>query len=195
MTNTPIFLRTSQPSNGRLAGSLVLNNIKLTNVPTAVGVAGGAVVLNGGTTTIDHWVQGNVYTGSNLANRFVQSTMPGPTKAASLLDSSGRIFGRTHPQYADYAVDQFVSIRSLGAKGDGTTDDTQAIKNALAQVFMIYITKIKITEIFASSLGAKLSSLTTVPTASHQQSPFLLAHKLSERYGRSSWAMDRPSRT
>ena len=127
-------MRTSQPSNGHLAGSLVLNNIRLNNVPTAVGVANGAVVLNGGTTTISHWVQGNVYAGSNRADRFVQDSITPPPKDGTLLDSSGRIFGKAHPQYVDHAVDQFVSIRSLGAKGDGIADDTQAIKNAFAQV-------------------------------------------------------------
>jgi hypothetical protein len=54
-SNTPIFIPTSQPSNGRLAGSLALNNI-----PIAVGVTGGAVVLDGGTTAIVSWGQGNV---------------------------------------------------------------------------------------------------------------------------------------
>ena len=133
MTNTPIFLRTSQPSTGHLAGSLVLNNIKLNNVPTAVGVSGGDVVLAGGTTTIEHWVQGNVYTGTSAASKFVQANVTPPNKASSLLDSAGRIFGKTHPQYVNYAVDQFVSIRSLGAKGDGKTDDTQAIQDAFSQ--------------------------------------------------------------
>ncbi|PAV23600.1 glycoside hydrolase family 55 [Pyrrhoderma noxium] len=133
VTNTPIFLRTSQPSNGHLAGSLVLNNIKLNNVPTAVGVSGGDVVLAGGTTTIEHWVQGNVYTGTSATSKFVQANVTPPNKASSLLDSAGRIFGKTHPQYVNYAVDQFVSIRSLGAKGDGKTDDTQAIQDAFSQ--------------------------------------------------------------
>lgn len=134
VTNTPIFLRTSQASNGQLAGSLVLNNIKLNNVSTAVGVIGGAVVLNGGTTTIDTWAQGNVYTGTNPTGKFVQGSVPSPSKPGVLLDSAGRIFGKSHPQYENFATNQFVSIRSLGAVGDGTTDDTQAIKNALAQV-------------------------------------------------------------
>lgn len=139
VTNTSIFLRTSQASNGQLAGSLVLNNIKLSNVTTAVGVVGGAVVLTGGTTTIDTWAQGNVYTGTNPTGRFVQSSVTAPNKPSVLLDSAGRIFGKSHPQYENYAVDQFVSIRSLGAKGDGSTDDTQAIKNALAQVRRIFL--------------------------------------------------------
>ncbi|EIW60068.1 exo-beta-1,3-glucanase [Trametes versicolor FP-101664 SS1] len=130
VSNTPIFVRSSAPSNGKLAGSLVLNNIRLTNVPTAVGVVGGATVLAGGTTTIDTWAQGNVFsgTGANAPARFAQANAPSPNKPASLLDSAGRIFGKTHPQYEAFAVSQFVSVRDQGAKGDGTTDDTAALQ-------------------------------------------------------------------
>ncbi|KAJ7684640.1 exo-beta-1,3-glucanase [Mycena polygramma] len=131
VSNTPIFVRTSTASGGKVigAGSLVLNNIKLTNVPTAVGVVGGAVVLAGGTTTIDSWGQGNVATGSSSTPTFTQGDIPAPSKPAVLLDSaSGKIFGKTHPQYAAYAVSQIVSVRDQGAKGDGKTDDTAALK-------------------------------------------------------------------
>lgn len=60
VTNTPVFFRSSAASNGALDGSIVLNNIVLNNVPTAVGLTNGAVVLKGGTTTINTWVQGYV---------------------------------------------------------------------------------------------------------------------------------------
>ncbi|KAF9820126.1 hypothetical protein IEO21_01559 [Rhodonia placenta] len=125
-SDTPIFLRTSNASTS-LAGSLVLNNIQLNNVPTAVGVVGGAVVLSGGTTTIASWGQGNVYSGTSNSPSFVQGNIAAPTKASSLL-SGGKIFGRTRPQYEDYAVSQFISVKSEGAKGDGSTDDTAALQ-------------------------------------------------------------------
>ncbi|KAF8992167.1 exo-beta-1,3-glucanase [Cyathus striatus] len=134
-SNTPIFLRTSAPSNGTLtgAGSLVLNNIKLNNVPVAVGVVDGTVVLPGGTKTISSWGQGNVYRGNNGNGKFTQDSIFEPNKPSVLLGNNGQIFKRMQPQYEDYAVSQFVSVRDEGAKGDGTTDDTEALKAVFAK--------------------------------------------------------------
>ncbi|KAG5640730.1 hypothetical protein DXG03_007417 [Asterophora parasitica] len=128
VTNTPIFIRNSNPSNGRLAGSLVINNARLNNVQTAVGVVGGAVVLAGGTRTIASWGQGNVYKGTNTNPTFIKGDIFNPNKPSSLLDSAGRIFGKTHPQYANYALSQIISVKDNGARGDGRTDDTAALQ-------------------------------------------------------------------
>lgn len=117
-----------------MGGSLVLNNIQLNNVPIAVGVTDGPTVLEGGTIIIDSWAQGNIYTGSSPTGQFVQSSIESINKPAVLLDASGNIFGKGHPQYADYDVSQFVSVKSNGAVGDGETDDTDAINNIFAQV-------------------------------------------------------------
>lgn len=136
VTNTPIFLRTSEPSNGALAGSLVLNNIKLTNVPTAVGVVGGAVVLTGGTTTISSWGMGNVFKGTSSTPVFTKGSITAPTKASSLVDSSGRIVQKTHPQYAAYATTQFVSVKSNGAKGDGQVCKIEPNKFVIPLTFL-----------------------------------------------------------
>ncbi|KZT64335.1 glycoside hydrolase family 55 protein [Daedalea quercina L-15889] len=127
VSNTPVFVRSSVQTTS-LAGSLVLNNVKLTNVPVAVGILDGPTILPGGTMTIESWVQGNVYQGTQSARRFLQGHHEAPVKAQSLLDAQGKVFGRMHPQYESYGVDQFVSAKSLGAVGDGRTDDTQALQ-------------------------------------------------------------------
>lgn len=138
VVQTPTFIQNSNSSNGTLHGSLVLNNIKLVDVPVAVAVLNGSVVLAGGTTTIRSWAQGNVYSGTSGVATFTQGNVHDFHKPSSLLDESGKIFGKSHPQYADYSVDQFVSVRTHGAKGDGVTDDTEAIRNILAKVWPSY---------------------------------------------------------
>lgn len=133
VSNTPVFVRSSVHTTS-LAGSLVLNNVRLTNVPVAVGVLNGPTLLAGGTTTIESWVQGNVYAGARSARKFVQGPHAGPAKARSLLDARGKVFCRIHPQYEGYAVDQFVSARDLGATGDGRTDDTASLQRIFDEV-------------------------------------------------------------
>ncbi|KAJ3507336.1 hypothetical protein NLJ89_g6366 [Agrocybe chaxingu] len=133
VTHTPIFIQTTQPSNGTLDGSIILNNVELTNVPVAVCVANGTVVLPGTssltqTKTIETWVQGNVYTGNAQKGSFTQASISGPSKASSLLDPEGKIVARVHPQYEFNDVGDFVSARDHGAVGDGVTDDTAALQ-------------------------------------------------------------------
>ncbi len=87
--------------------------------------------------TIASWGQGNVYSGGNPIGNFVQNDIVVANKPSVLLDSSGKIFGKTHPQYADYSLSQFVSVKSNGAMGDGVTDDTLALTNILNKVFLL----------------------------------------------------------
>jgi glucan 1,3-beta-glucosidase len=131
VTNTPTFITTTKSSSS-LAGSIVINNAKLNSVPVAVKVAGGATVLNGGTTTIASWGQGNTYKGTSSTG-FAQGNIAAPTKDSSLLDGSGKVVMKVHPQYESYALSQIVSVRSEGAKGDGVTDDTAALKAIFAK--------------------------------------------------------------
>ncbi|KZT11300.1 glycoside hydrolase family 55 protein [Laetiporus sulphureus 93-53] len=137
VSHTPVFLSASNSSNS-LSGSVVLSNIQLTNVSTAVGVVNGDVILEGGSTTIDSWGQGNIYSGTTSSFTFTKGDIVAPTKASSLLDN-GQIFSKGIPQYADYSVDQFVSVKTLGATGDGSTDDTAALQSIFDQYSGCYI--------------------------------------------------------
>jgi len=137
----------------------VINNAKLTNVPTAVAVADGTVILVGGTTTIQSWGQGNIFSNTDGSGSFVQSNIVIANKPSVLLDGNGKIFGKTHPQYAAYAVDQFVSVKDNGARGDGLTDDTAALKAIFDKVNSL-ILQLNISNLFlsfrSSLRGAKL---------------------------------------
>ena len=77
---------------------------------------------------------GNVYNGADGAPTFALGIIPPIKKASMLLDDSGRIFQKTHPQYVDYAPSDFVSVRDQGAKGDGKSDDTAAIQAVFDKV-------------------------------------------------------------
>lgn len=101
----------------------MLDNIQLNNVPVLVYDSGLAkTVATGGTMTISQWAQGNIYTGNSGAHSYQQASTSSPEKPASLLDRSGRFFGRAQPQYENYASNQIVSVRANGAKGDGTAN-------------------------------------------------------------------------
>ncbi|KAG6917783.1 hypothetical protein DXG01_001055 [Tephrocybe rancida] len=130
--DTPIAVRSAAASNTTLAGSVVLDNMRLKNVTTAVADGSNTSVLGGGASlTIKSWVQGNVFTGASSTGIFTQGPVPSVKKPAILLDRSGRVFGKTHPQYTDYSVRHFVSVKDHGARGDGHADDTAALQSLL----------------------------------------------------------------
>lgn len=100
--------------------------------------ASGFVVLRGGDRTIVHWAQGNVYNGQEATDaQFIQGDLTPPHKPRSLLDGGGKVVGRSRPQYEDYAVGQFVSVKAYGAMGDGVTDDTKALTEIFDKVRLV----------------------------------------------------------
>lgn len=124
---TTAWTTSSSPAS---AGTLMLENISLQNTPVAVNSTSGTV-LEGGTTTISSWGEGHKYTPSGPST--FQGTYAAPTRANGLLASgSSAYYTKSKPQYEASPTSSFVSIRSAGAKGDGTTDDTSAINTALS---------------------------------------------------------------
>lgn len=131
ISNVGTFVNTSwtPTANPAAAGNLILENVVLDSVPTAVA-GPGTVYLEGGSTTIANYGQGHEYTPTG------PSTLSGTYAAASrptglVASGTSNYYTKSKPQYEAYTTDQVVSIRSAGAAGDGTTDDTAAINSAL----------------------------------------------------------------
>ncbi|KAF4624064.1 hypothetical protein G7Y89_g14110 [Cudoniella acicularis] len=131
ITNTPVGIRTARTSSSvpRTGGSLSLENVVLTNVPTAIqGPSAMALAGTTGTMTIGAWVEGNVYGPTGPVNS--QGGVSAFPRPSSLLSGSN-FYTRSKPQYQALAVSQFSSVRSAGAKGDGVTDDSAAIQSII----------------------------------------------------------------
>jgi len=132
ITDTPVGIITAYdpPVTGPpTAGSLIIENVELSNVPTAIE-SNGDTVLAGttGTTTIAAWGEGHEYTPAGI--KTFQGSITPNTRPSSLV-SGGKYYVRSKPQYNNLPASSFSSVRSAGAAGDGKTDDSAALQKVI----------------------------------------------------------------
>ncbi|MCJ1473026.1 hypothetical protein MMC13_001675 [Lambiella insularis] len=127
-TNVPVGISTAYTpsSTGNTSGSVIMENVDITNVPVMVQDPSGTVLAGtSGTTNFAAWGQGHEYTPNgptSLQGSFTPNSRPG------VLLSGSTYYTRSKPQYADLPVSSFQSTRSGGAAGNGVADDTSALQ-------------------------------------------------------------------
>ncbi|OGM44008.1 exo-beta-1 [Aspergillus bombycis] len=72
----------------------------------------------------------NICSVKTVTKTRLQTALPTHAKPGSLL-ADGKVYERSKPLYTSYDASSFISVKSAGAKGDGSTDDTAAIQNIL----------------------------------------------------------------
>lgn len=146
----------SVPSAG---GTLIIDNVNFSGSKVAVKTVSSSdtTILAGGS-TVRSWGQGKRY--NSWTARRIQQTLTAPTKPSSLLNSAGRFYTRSKPQYEDGAASVFISVKDRGAKGDGITDDTAAIQKAIDAVGNTYGVTSNLRKILYFDHGAYLVTST-----------------------------------
>jgi glucan 1,3-beta-glucosidase len=117
------FSDTSIPTTG---GTLIMENVDFTGSETAIQgpkpLAGGKMVKS--------YTQGQALAAGSAAGRVAGESGDAPERPASLVGQNG-FFERSKPQYENVPLSSFVSVKDKGAKGDGKTDDTAALQEAI----------------------------------------------------------------
>ena len=124
--DTPVGVATARNPNSLppTAGSLIIENVDFDNVATPVsGVSTFSInELSSG------FGAGRSYTPNG---HTINGPLENLSRPASLLQSDGRFYERSKPQYSTEPLDTFYSVRTGGARGDGVSDDTNALQHII----------------------------------------------------------------
>ncbi|OBT84881.1 hypothetical protein VE02_05927 [Pseudogymnoascus sp. 03VT05] len=121
--------------------SFLLQNVGFFNTVTAItdDTTGKVLLAGGNEVVVDNWGFGLVTTATNGDGKtsFANGVrIPVMKRSTALLGDAydkmaPNLFTRRRPGYLDVAAGKVMNVRTLGAKGDGVTDDTMVLNSIL----------------------------------------------------------------
>ncbi|KAG8161147.1 hypothetical protein KVR01_009411 [Diaporthe batatas] len=137
VVNTDIAVESSLRSEK--STSFLLQNVAFYNVRVGVlDVQTGQTMLSGGDgKVIESWGYGRVVEGSDKSTFHDGGDVPAMKRVAALTGEAyenqlPNLYARRRPKYYNEPLSNIMNVKSLGAKGDGETDDTAVLNAILA---------------------------------------------------------------
>ncbi|PMD48188.1 glycoside hydrolase family 55 protein [Hyaloscypha variabilis F] len=121
---------------GNGGSSLILENVQNNgagSAQTVMASGNSSPILSGN--VADTWVMGNTYTSGGPSTGSYAGGATFTTARSSNLLQNGKYFTISPPTYQQYALDQFINIKSVDGfpvYGDGVTDDTANINSIIS---------------------------------------------------------------
>ncbi|KAJ3952539.1 hypothetical protein N0V92_011011 [Colletotrichum tropicale] len=121
--------------------SFLLQNVGFFNTRAAItdDATGNILLAGGGEVVVESWGFGritNATTGAGQTSFANGENIPVMKRSEGLLGDTydglkPNLFTRRRPSYLDVPANKVMNVKDLGAKGDGTTDDTSALNSIL----------------------------------------------------------------
>ena len=126
ISDTPVGVATARNINSLppTAGSLIIENVDFESVATTVS-GNSTLSING---LSSGFGAGRSYTPSGST---INGALGKIVRPASLLQSDGKFYERSKPDYSNEPLEMFYSVRTGGARGDGVIDDTAALQRVI----------------------------------------------------------------